>query len=158
MGLVDGELHLLHVVRVQLDAPELIKRIEEIHRRHWIGITLIEDADLGRGLAKHLNRASSVFRPRLIKPTIENIARMQARSVMFETGKVFLPHDASWLASYLDELLGFPNRVHDDQVDCTRQALHYCQQRFASMVNSERSEFKAPRPSVLRRPQRRRRS
>lgn len=72
---------------------------------------------------------------------------------MFETGKVFLPHGASWLAIYLDELLGFPNRAHDDQVDSTSQALDYFQQRFASMLNPERSEFKAPRPRVVRRPQ-----
>lgn len=157
-GLVDSELHLLHVERVRLEAPNLIKRIEEIHRRHRINITLIEDADLGRGLAQHLNRASAVCRPRLIKPTIEKVARMQARSVMFETGKVFLPHNASWLATYLDELLGFPNRVHDDQVDSTSQALDYFQLRYPSIINPERSEFKAPRPSGNRRPQGHRRS
>lgn len=156
-GLVDAELHLLHVERVQLEAPELIRRIEQIHCRHQIVITLIEDADLGRGLAQHLNRASSVCRPRLIKPTIEKVARMQARSVMFETGKVFLPHGASWLSTYLDELLGFPNRVHDDQVDSTSQALDYFQLRFASAVNPERSEFKPARPNGIRRPQGRKR-
>lgn len=156
-GLVDSELHLLHVERVQREAPALIELIEEIHRSHRIDITLIEDADLGRGLAQHLNRASSVCRPRLIKPTIEKVARMQARSVMFETGKVFLPREASWLATYLDELLGFPNRVHDDQVDSTSQALDYFQQRFASAINPERSEFKSPRPSGLRRPKGRKR-
>lgn len=156
-GLVDSELHLLHVERVQRQAPELVKLIEKIHRRHRIDITLIEDADLGRGLAQHLNRASSVCRPRLIRPTIEKVARMQARSVMFETGKVFLPHRASWLATYLDELLGFPNRVHDDQVDSTSQALDYFQHRFATAVNPERSEFRRTRPSGLGRPQGRRR-
>jgi predicted phage terminase large subunit-like protein len=156
-GLVNSEIHLLHVERVQLESPELIKRIEQIHRAHQINITLIEDADLGRGLAQHLNRASSVCRPRLIKPTIEKVARMQARSVMFETGKVFLPQQSSWLSTYLDELLGFPNRVHDDQVDSTSQALDYFQLRFASIVNPERSEFKRTRPDGLGRPKGRRR-
>lgn len=156
-GLRDQELHLLHVEWVQLEAPDLINRIEQIHRRHRIDITLIEDADLGRGLAQHLNRASSVCRPRLIKPTIEKVARMQARSVMFETGKVFLPHGSPWLSTYLDELLGFPNRAHDDQVDSTSQALDYFQQRFASTINPERSEFKQTRPSGARRPKGRRR-
>ena len=116
----------------------MLHRIEQIHSHHQADITLIEDADLGRGIAAHLNRASAVCRPRLIRPTIDKIARMQARSVMFETGKVFLPHSANWLATYLDELLGFPNRVHDDQVDSTSQALDWFQMRFAESLNPER--------------------
>ena len=56
---------------------------------------------------------------------------MQARAVMFETGKIFLPKAAEWLPAYLEEMLGFPNSRHDDQVDSTSQALDYLQQRFA---------------------------
>jgi phage terminase large subunit-like protein len=78
---------------------------------------------------------------------------MQARSVMFETGKVFLPREASWRAAYLDELLGFPNRVHDDQVDSTSQALDYFQLRMASAIHPEREEFRRERPRERRRPQ-----
>lgn len=151
-GLTGSEIHLLHVERVQLEAPELIRRIEDIHRLYCAEITLIEDADLGRGLAQHLHRASSICRPRLVKPTIEKLARMQARSVMFETGKVFLPREARWLATYLDELLGFPNRAHDDQVDSTSQALDWFQQRFARTINPERTGFKRTRPAGLSRP------
>ena len=81
---------------------------------------------------------------------IEKIARMQARSVMFETGRVFLPREAPWLSTYLDELLGFPNSRYDDQVDSTTQALDWVQQRFAS-------DFLPPdvirkRPSGAKRP------
>jgi predicted phage terminase large subunit-like protein len=156
-GLSGGELHLLHVERVRLEAPELIARIEAIHTRFEADITLIEDADLGRGLAQHLNRASSVCRPRLVKPTIEKVARMQARAVMFETGKVFLPRNASWLACYLAELLGFPNRVFDDQVDSTSQALDWFQLRQAEAIHPERREFKRARPSGANRPRGRQR-
>jgi hypothetical protein len=90
--LAGNAIHLLHVERVRLEAPDLIRRIEQIHARYQADVTLIEDADLGRGLASHLNRASAVCRPRLVRPTIDKLARMQARAVMFETGKVFMPH------------------------------------------------------------------
>jgi hypothetical protein len=50
-GLAGAELHLLHVERVRLEAPDLTQRIEQVHRRFGVDITLIEDADLGRGLA-----------------------------------------------------------------------------------------------------------
>lgn len=151
-GLTDAELHLLHVERVQLEAPELITRIEHLHRQFAAHITLIEDADLGRGLAQHLNRASSFCGPRLIKPRIDKIARMQARSVMFETGKVYLPREASWLSVYVDELLGFPNRLHDDQVDSTSQALDWFQLRQGESLHPERRDYVSKRPSGLPRP------
>ena len=51
---------------------------------------------------------------------------------MFETGRVYLPREAPWLSTYLDELLGFPNGRYDDQIDSTSQALDFFQQRFAS--------------------------
>jgi phage terminase large subunit-like protein len=94
-----------------------------------------------------------VCKPLLYKPIVDKVARMQARAVMFETGKVFLPREAAWLAGYLDELLGFPNRVHDDQVDSTSQALDYIQQRFGELINPERNEYQRTRPSGLPRPQ-----
>lgn len=77
---------------------------------------------------------------------------------MFETGKVFLPREARWLATYLDELLGFPNRVHDDQVDSTSQALDWFQQRFSGAISPERAAFKRARPAGLGRPKGRRRN
>lgn len=152
-GLVEEEIHLLHVERVRLEAPELVKRIEEIHRTFAVDHTLIEDGDFGRGIAQHLHRSSKVLRPSLVKPTIDKLARMQARSVMFETGKVFFPREASWLPLYLDELLGFPHRTHDDQVDSTSQALDWFQARFRAEVSPEAMEFRRKRPS-RRRPSR----
>ena len=142
-GMVDGELFLREVIRVRQEAPELGHLIEQVHRRTNADITLIEDADLGRGIAQNLRRTSRLCRPQLYQPRLDKIARMQARAVMFETGKVFLPRNAPWLAQYLEELLGFPNQRHDDQVDSTSQALDWFQHRFAR-------EIAGPRPSPAR--------
>ena len=87
-----------------------------------------------------------------MKVRIEKIARMQARSVMFETGKILLPAQAPWRANYLAELLGFPNARHDDQVDSTSQALDWFQARFSSQISPEREERLTRRPSGHRRP------
>ncbi len=156
-GLVDRELHLLHVERVRLEAPELTQLIEQVHRQHQLSTTLIEDGDFGRGIAQNLRRSSRYCHPLTSKPLVDKLARMQAKSVMFETGKVFLPRDAPWLATYLDELLGFPNRRHDDQVDSTSQALDWFQLRFASDITPEVREYQRKRPEGRRRPLGRRR-
>ena len=67
----------------------------------------------------------------LSKPRYDKEARLLAQSARFEAGQVHLPHDAPWLATYMDELLAFPNGRHDDQVDSTSQALHWLTARTA---------------------------
>jgi predicted phage terminase large subunit-like protein len=137
-------------VRGRWEAPDLQNKIEEVHRRTGADITLIEDADLGRGIGQGLLRTSRHCRPRLIRPYMEKVARMQTRAVMFETGKILLPREASWLPAYLEELLGFPNRRHDDQVDSTSQALDWFQQRLARDMLGDRPA--TPRPKGDKRP------
>jgi phage terminase large subunit-like protein len=41
----------------------------------------------------------------------------------FESGKVFLPVAAPWLAELEAELFSFPQSRHDDQIDSISQAL-----------------------------------
>jgi len=149
-GLATGEIHLLHVERIRLEVPDLRRRIEQMHVSWRADLSLIEDADLGRGIAQDLRRTSTKCKPAVVKPRIEKLARMQARSVMFETGRVVLPREAVWLSDYLDELLGFPNREKDDQVDSTSQALDWFQHRFAGEFLPEGEVRK--RPSGRKRP------
>jgi len=156
-GLADGLIYLLHVERAKLEVPDLRHRIEAIHREWRADITLIEAADLGRGIAQDLNRSSQWCRPRLVQVRIDKIARMQARSVMFETGKVLLPHQAPWRATYLAELLGFPNARNDDQVDSTSQALDWFQLRHSGQITPERDERAGLRPAGRLRPRGRQR-
>ena len=50
---------------------------------------------------------------------------MSIQSGKFESGQVFHPYEAPWLADYEAELFVFPNGRHDDQVDSISQALAY---------------------------------
>jgi hypothetical protein len=58
-------------------------------------------------------------------------------------GQVLLPADAPWLATYLQELLGFPTARHDDQVDSTSQAL-------AWLTTRRNQGTSTPRPNPQR--------
>jgi predicted phage terminase large subunit-like protein len=49
--------------------------------------------------------------------------RLDAQSIKFESGRVYLPKQAPWLDDYIQEITGFPGTKHDDQVDSTSQAL-----------------------------------
>ncbi|WP_394728931.1 phage terminase large subunit [Altererythrobacter sp. GH1-8] len=144
-GLAGGEVYLVDVIRKRVEVPELTHLVERVHKDKGADITLIEDGDLGRAVVQNLRRTSRYCRPIAVKPSIDKLARMQARSVMFETGKVILPRKASWLSTYLGELLGFPNRRHDDQVDSTSQALDWFQARLAREMRAARPARKRPK-------------
>lgn len=133
-GVAAGEFYLLDVDCGRLITPDLRHRIENLHRRHAADRTLIEEDGVGRAIVQDLRRTSPWCMPELVKPRYEKLARMEARAVMFETGKVLVPGWAPWLGTYLDELLSFPNAPKDGQVDSTSQALDYLQQAFSATL------------------------
>jgi predicted phage terminase large subunit-like protein len=57
------------------------------------------------------------------KPECDKIMRLHAQTATIESGFVFVPETAPWLAEYLHEMTVFPKGEHDDQVDSTAQFL-----------------------------------
>ena len=116
--------YLLDIVRGRFEVPELRREVLRL-AQHWrVDQTVIEDTDIGRAIAQDLRRAGE-WRAILRRPRFDKEARFLAQSARFESGQVHIPHDAPWLATWMDELLAFPNGRHDDQVDSTSQALDY---------------------------------
>jgi predicted phage terminase large subunit-like protein len=83
---------------------------------------LIEDASTGSALIQELRFTSHSGIG--VKPTNDKITRMQIAAAKFESGKVFFPRTAPWLADLEAELFSFPQSRHDDQVDSISQALN----------------------------------
>ena len=67
-------------------------------------------------------------RPYLPPAGADKELRVDAQSIAFENGRVFLRRPARWLNDYIAELTGFPNTKYDDQVDSTVQFLVYMRQ------------------------------
>ena len=85
---------------------------------------LIEDAASGQSLIQMLRNETRL--PILpVKPLGDKVARAHAVSPLVESGRVFLPDQASWLRELIDEVTSFPAAPHDDQVDAMTQALNY---------------------------------
>lgn len=70
-----------------------------------------------------LNKHISGLKP--INPTESKIARAEAISIYIETGNVYIPENAPYIADLEDEIINFPAVDHDDQIDCMTQALNY---------------------------------
>ena len=116
------DIYLLHVYRAKLKYHELKLKVRELAQEHRAGVVLIEEAASGIQLCQELVD-QGFARIQAIKPRGDKIMRMAAQTPVIEAGRVFIPHDAAWLAAYLHELGMFPKGRYDDQVDSTSQAL-----------------------------------
>ncbi len=124
VGEKDGVHYILDIYRARLEYPEL-KRAAlqqyEIYRPHAV---LIEDKASGQSLLQDLRRESDL--PVIaINPRGDKLTRFAAVTALIEAGKVALPEEAPWLASFEHELLAFPRGAHDDQVDAFSQYLNW---------------------------------
>lgn len=81
---------------------------------------------VGKALVDELNAQPRIeFSVIGVKPEHNKQTRMSIQSAKFESGQVFFPTEASWLAYLERELFSFPRGRHDDQVDSICQALAY---------------------------------
>ncbi len=113
--------YLIDVFRERVDYPTLKEKMLALTRKHSPNEVLIEDAGAGTALIQELRRMGKSAIA--VKPDKDKITRMSIESTKFESGSVYFPEHASWLAEVEAELFSFPNGRHDDIVDSISQAL-----------------------------------
>ncbi|MCB2081319.1 MAG: phage terminase large subunit [Rickettsiales bacterium] len=119
--------YLLDVFCARLEYPALRKQIIFQSERYQPDAILLEDKASGQSLLQELRRETAL--PLIaIQPLRDKLTRAASASALFESGRVYLPQYAHWLAGYEQELLRFPATTHDDQVDSTTQFLNWIRQ------------------------------
>jgi len=119
----DG-FYLLDVIREKLvysDLRDMLKKQAEKWKPHYI---IIEDQASGQILYQEL-KANSKLPVMAYQPKGDKLTRLYKVINLFETGRVWLPDQASWLTDYELELFNFPHVSHDDQLDSTTQFLDF---------------------------------
>lgn len=117
-----ADAYLLDQYRDKVDFTETVRALVAFCAR-WpqASLKLIEDKANGPAVISHLK--SVVPGLVAVEPQGGKQARLSAVSPFIESGNVYIPHSASWVDGYIEELSLFPNAANDDQVDATSQAL-----------------------------------
>jgi predicted phage terminase large subunit-like protein len=116
-GIERRNIYVLEIARGRWNMRETQSRIEVLGKDWGPDLVLVEDTGTGTALIQ-LMREEGLLEVRDWGPTQrDKTARLSAQLGRFECGRILLPRDAPWLAEFLQEILGFPNARHDDQVD-----------------------------------------
>ena len=121
-----GKRRRVDARRDRVQYPDLKRKGHALRDRYRPRVILIEKAGPGYTLLQDLWAEDSLYpRPIGRTPKGSKVDRMVADSAKIEAGQVWLPKDAPWLDTYLNELVAFPHGRHDDQVDSTSQFLNW---------------------------------
>ena len=123
----NGDAYLLDIYRAKLIFPDLVREVGRLAALYNACAVLIEDAGSGTGLIQTLR--ATRLNVIAIRPDGDKVTRMSMQSMTIESGKVFLPNGAPWLNEFRDEVAGFPNGSHDDQINSMSQFLKWASER-----------------------------
>jgi predicted phage terminase large subunit-like protein len=111
-----NRLYILDVRRERVDYPSLKRMVLATYDRWRPSRFYAEDSANAVALIQQLKEESRL--PIIpVRVTASKQARAESVSGMIEAGRVSLPRDAPWLATFEDEVLSFPSGEHDDIVD-----------------------------------------
>ena len=130
-GIKGKNLYLLSVLRKRLEYPALKRAVREQQSLFNADVVLIEDKASGTQLIQELI-TDGFHRVTRYQPDCDKIMRLNAQTGLIESGFVYIPQEASWLAEYIHELTIFPKGKHDDQVDSTAQFLDWFKRPYPS--------------------------
>lgn len=129
----DTCFYLIESFTMRGEYPAVKRMIEAKYAQYQPHAVLIEDKASGQSLIQELRQTRIPVVA--IKPDGDKETRLNAVSIEFESGKVFLPEAAGWLINYEAELLSFPKGRHDDQVDSTSQALSWMRSKTGAAID-----------------------
>jgi predicted phage terminase large subunit-like protein len=117
-----GRAYLIDQVRAKMNFPQTIQAFRQFSAKHpHVGLKLVELKANGEALLASLQKEISGIVG--VIPDKAKELRLHAVSPFFEAGNVYLPKQTPWINDYTQELVSFGSWDHDDQVDCTTQAL-----------------------------------
>jgi len=126
---IGNKFYLMHLYRKKVEFPQLKRDFTATADTYKPHVIYIEDASNGAPLIQEMKLTA--YKNMINPPRIENrvkidpgktggkdkVARVNPVTPVIEAGWVFIPEDAEWKGTFVDECSAFPLGEHDDCVD-----------------------------------------
>lgn len=119
--------------RARIEGPDLVPAILKMCVKWKASPAYLESTGMQLAIVQQAKRAGVPVRA-LHRDTSKE-ARAMAATPAFSAGQIYFPVEAPWLSEYEAELLVFPNGAHDDQVDCTADAVNVFQEKLQGVMS-----------------------
>ncbi len=116
----NGDIYVLDILRTKATLFRQFDLIKAMAAK-WEPIRIGIEANAMQKLFTDELIRSTTLPIKPIKSTIDKVSRVEQMSVLFETGRVFLPYKGS--EELVDELIMFPKAQYDDCVDALSFAI-----------------------------------
>jgi predicted phage terminase large subunit-like protein len=123
-GYSNDDWHLLDLVRVKLEYPDLKARMLQLARKWRPDRVLVEDSSNGTALIQQF-RADKIVLFQTVKATDSKLDRLIPQLDALQSGAIIFPTQPPWWDTLRREMAAFPDGTHDDQVDSISQFLHW---------------------------------
>lgn len=133
-GIHEGGYYLLDVFRKRMEYPEGKRMAFNLALRDRPDAIVIEDKSSGTHLIQEFNQGISTEGQKIwfnvipVKPESDKITRMAVEAPAIESGRVYLPENAEWLAEFISEITTFPFASTADQVDMLSMFLRWAKE------------------------------
>ena len=140
----DYRIFIRNVFREKLEFPDLLKAIKR-QVQEWqynLHAVVIEGKSSGQSAIQLLRESADEQLANMIDeyiPKKSKEERAQLQTIWCEKGRIILPPPSAiypWLLPFEEELFGFPNGKHDDQVDTFVMCLEYLESILADGFNA----------------------
>ena len=118
-----NQYYLIDEWRARVQLPDLLRVIKDKAVKAMPDAVVIEDAASGIGVAQVLKRETSLPIVAVGVGGTTNEGRAAQVSPLYESGRVWLPERAEWVADHVEEFLQFPVALHDDRIAAAGHAL-----------------------------------
>lgn len=117
----DDNLYLIDVWRAQTESHHWVEAFIDLVARHKPLKWAEEQGQIIKSIGPFLDKRMRERRVYCAREQMASVADKPTRARSFQAraamGKVYIPHNAPWVADFIGELLMFPAGKNDDQVD-----------------------------------------
>src|SRR5688572_12262760 len=125
-----GNIYIADGFRARIEYPEQRRYVIERMQEEKDTVHAVESALHGQALVQEISREAKLFRVvlRAIRTDTDKVTRALLWAAKAEAGKVILVR-GPWIEGFIEEVCGFPNGTHDDQVDAMSLAFRSMTER-----------------------------